>query len=58
LSLPDSATCETSGRVSICGSTEWTHIIGVWALDGGPDGGNYTKGWVATRYLKFIECPD
>jgi hypothetical protein len=54
----DSATCETSGTVSICGSPEWTHVTGVWPLDGGPDGGTYTKGWVATRYLKFIECPD
>jgi hypothetical protein len=54
----DSATCETSGTISICESTEWTHVTGVWPLDGGPDSGSYTKGWVATRYLKFIECPD
>jgi hypothetical protein len=55
----DSATCETSGKISICGGTEWTHVTGVWPLDGGVDcGDTCTRGWVATRYLKFTGCEE
>jgi SH3-like domain-containing protein len=55
----DDAQCEQNGAISICGTNgEWTHINAMWPIDEGPDGGTFTKGWVATRYIKFLECPD
>ena len=54
----DSATCETSGKISICGGNKWTHVTGVWPLDGVDCGNTCTRGWVATRYVKFVECLD
>jgi hypothetical protein len=43
-----SATCETRGSLSICNEDGWTRVDGV--------GDNPRRGWVATRFLKFIEC--
>jgi hypothetical protein len=51
----DTATCETSGSLSICSrGTEWTHVIRVPRLDGKAH--SSTRGWVIDRYVQWFDC--
>src|SRR5262245_40069505 len=60
LLVVDTDSCENNGVISICSrpTGQWTHVTGVGPLDQSVDREDPTKGWVASRYLRFIECPD
>jgi hypothetical protein len=52
----DTAQCENTKTTQVCtNDASWTRVR-YWM--GGPNSDDVTSGWVASRYLKTIKCPE
>jgi hypothetical protein len=52
------ANCEVRGKLSICNeSGDWTKVDAVPRLDRNRTS-NLHRGWVGSKFIKFVECED